>query len=189
MLLHHMCMGMYGAVVVDPAGGWPGMVDREYVLVQSEFYTKPVDPKRPEIVTTDLEAANRKDATYVAFNGKAFRHQEAPLFAKAGERVRLFVLNAGPCDTSSFHVVGTIMDRVYLDGNPANLLKGMQTVLLGSSSGAVVEMKIPEVGKYPIVDHEFADATKGAIAVLDASGGKEMAEAPAQPLECKVKAN
>lgn len=180
MLLHHMCMGMYGAVVVDPANGWPNKVDREYVLVQSEFYTKPIDAKHPDLLTTDLEKAMAKQPDYVAFNGQAFQYQANPLPAKPGERVRLYVLNAGPSDTSSFHVVGTIMDTVYLDGNPANVLRGMQTVLLGSSGAAVVELTLPEAGEYPIVDHEFADASKGAIAVLNASNGQAAApEAPA----------
>ena len=70
-----------------------------------------------------------------------------PLVVKPGERVRLYVLNVGPSNTSSFHVVGRLFDRVWLDGNPDNPLRGMQTVLLGSSSGAIVEFRIPEEGK------------------------------------------
>lgn len=170
MLLHHMVMGMYGAVIVDPAGGYPDKVDREYVLVQSELYTKPKDPKNPAIVTSDVDLALRKSPTHVVFNGKVGRHVQEPLKAKPGERVRLYVLNVGPTDTSSFHVVGTIFDKVYLDGNPANVLHGMQTVLLGSASGAVVEFKIPEAGRYPFVDHEFADASLGALGFIDATG-------------------
>jgi nitrite reductase (NO-forming) len=46
----------------------------------------------------------------------------------------------------------------------------MQTVLLGSSSSAIVEFKIPEAGKYVMVDHHFANATQGAIGLIDASG-------------------
>jgi nitrite reductase (NO-forming) len=69
-------------------------------------------------------------------------------------------------------VVGTIFDKVYLDGNPHNLLRGMQTVLLGSSNGAVVEFVVPETGKFAIVDHEFADASLGAVGFVDATDGK-----------------
>jgi nitrite reductase (NO-forming) len=76
--------------------------------------------------------------------------------------VRLYVLNAGPNGTSSFHVIGTILDRVWIDGNPVNEMRGMQTVLLGASSGAIVEFVIPEAGAYTFVDHEFADAEMGA---------------------------
>src|SRR6188768_4083140 len=43
MILEHIASGMYGAMVVEPRGGFPGKVDREYVVIQSEFYAKP-DP-------------------------------------------------------------------------------------------------------------------------------------------------
>ncbi|MNT29866.1 Copper-containing nitrite reductase precursor [compost metagenome] len=172
MLLHHMVMGMYGAVVVDPAEGWPDKADREYVVVQSEYYTKAKDPKNPNLLVADVDSAMKKTPSHVTFNGKVGRHVNEPLKAKPGERVRLYVLNVGPTDTSSFHVVGTIFDKVYLDGNPKNLLRGMQTVLLGSSNGAVVEFTIPEAGKYPMVDHEFADASMGALGFIDATDGK-----------------
>jgi nitrite reductase (NO-forming) len=76
----------------------------------------------------------------------------------------------GPSNTSSFHVVGTLFDRVWMDGNPDNQFRGMQTVLLGSSSSAIVEFKIPESGKYVMVDHHFANASQGAIGVIDATG-------------------
>jgi nitrite reductase (NO-forming) len=95
---------------------------------------------------------------------------EAPIAAKPGERVRLFVMNVGPSNTSSFHVVGTIFDRVWIDGNPDNQFRGMQTVLLGSSSGAIVEFMIPEAGSYVMVDHHFANASQGAIGIIAAGG-------------------
>ena len=85
-------------------------------------------------------------------------------------RVRLFVLNAGPSNTSSFHVVGTIFDRVWMDGNPDNPFRGMQSVLLGSSSGAIVEFMIPEAGSYVMVDHHFANAAQGAVGIIAAGG-------------------
>ena len=39
-VLQHMSMGQYGAVVVSPRDGFPtdDVVDREYVIIQSEFY-------------------------------------------------------------------------------------------------------------------------------------------------------
>jgi len=79
------------------------------------------------------------------------------------------VLNVGPSKTSSFHVVGTIFDRVWMDGNPDNQLRGMQTVLLGSSNSAIVEFLIPEDGSYIMVDHHFANASQGAIGLVSTS--------------------
>jgi nitrite reductase (NO-forming) len=77
--------------------------------------------------------------------------------------VRLHVHNVGPNDQSSTHVIGAIFDRVFYEGNPRNDWRGLQTVVLGASSGAVLEFVAPEEGDYVIVDHEFADAQKGAI--------------------------
>lgn len=170
MVLYHLSSGMYGMVIVDPAGGYPTRADREYALVQSEFYLMD-KPGEDGAFDTDIDKSAAKRPTQVVFNGRVNRHLEKePLKAKPGERVRLYVLNAGPNDTSSFHVIGTIFDRVWIDGNPANEMRGMQTILLGASSAAIVEFVIPEKGKYVFVDHEFADATMGAMGVIDASG-------------------
>ena len=165
MILHHMISGMYGMVIVDPKEGYGTKVDREYAIVQSEFYVQKMADGNYAI---DLQAALNKQPSYVTFNGVASQYVKTPLISKAGERVRLYVLNVGPNDTSSFHVVGTILDKVWLDGNPTNELHGMQTVLLGSSSAAVAEFVIPEKGTYIMVDHEFADVEHGAVGLIKA---------------------
>jgi nitrite reductase (NO-forming) len=172
MVLEHIASGMYGAVVVEPRGGYPTVVDREYVIVQSEFYVK-LDPENR---TDDgaplyvLDGDRLRDArpTHTVFNGEHNGMVRSPLPAEVGERVRLYVLNAGPSRTSSFHVVGTIFDRVWFEGNPDNQFRGMQTVLLGSSSSAIVEFLIPETGAYVMVDHHFANASQGAIGLIQA---------------------
>lgn len=172
MVLEHIASGMYGMMIVEPRGGYPTKVDREYAVVQSEFYTRPDPDKRKvdgqPLYVLDLARVRSKAPTYTVFNGRYNGMVENPLQAKPGERVRLFVMNVGPSNTSSFHVVGTIFDRVWMDGNPDNQLRGMQTVLLGSSSGAIVEFYIPEAGNYAMVDHHFANASQGAIGVIAA---------------------
>ena len=135
MILEHIASGMYGAVVVEPRAGYPTKVDREYVIVQSEFYAK-LDPERRKadgVPLHVLDGARLRSAqpTYTLFNGVHNGMVKQPLAAKAGERVRVYVLNVGPSKTSSFHVVGTIFDRVWMEGNPDNQFRGMQTVLLG----------------------------------------------------------
>jgi nitrite reductase (NO-forming) len=172
MVLEHIASGMYGMMIVEPRGGYPTKADREYAVVQSEFYTKP-DPEKRKVdgqplYVLDLERVRAKAPTYTVFNGRYNGLVENPLQAKPMERVRLFVLNVGPSNTSSFHVVGTIFDRVWIDGNPENQFRGMQTVLLGSSSGAIVEFTVPEAGNYAMVDHHFANASQGAIGVIAA---------------------
>jgi nitrite reductase (NO-forming) len=180
MILEHIASGMYGAVVVEPREGYPTKVDREYVVIQSEFYAKPDPGKRKEggVPLYVLDSQRLRDArpSHTVFNGTHNGMVKKPLAAKPGERVRLFVLNVGPSRTSSFHVVGTIFDRVWFEGNPENQFKGMQTVLLGSSNSAIIEFVIPEKGSYIMVDHHFANASQGAIGLIDAGGKAEEQE-------------
>src|SRR6188508_1056851 len=172
MVLEHIASGMYGMMIVEPRDGYPTKVDREYAVIQSEFYTKP-DPQKRKVdgqplYVLDGDRVRSKAPTYTVFNGRYNGMVDKPLQAKPGERVRLFVMNVGPSNTSSFHVVGTIFDRVWMDGNPDNQFRGMQTVLLGSSGGAIVEFMIPEAGSYVMVDHHFANASQGAIGIIAA---------------------
>jgi nitrite reductase (NO-forming) len=177
MVLEHIASGMYGMMIVEPRDGYPTKADREYAVIQSEFYTRPDPDKRKidgaPLYVLDAARVRAKAPTYTVFNGRYNGFVDKPLPAKPGERVRLFVLNVGPSNTSSFHVVGTIFDRVWWDGNPDNQFRGMQTVLLGSSSGAIVEFVVPEAGKYIMVDHHFANASQGAVGIIDAGGAAE----------------
>ena len=180
MILEHIASGMYGAVVVDPRDGYPTKADREYVIVQSEFYTKR-DPDRRQadgvpLHVLDGDRLRSAQPTYTLFNGVHNGMVQRPLAAKAGERVRLYVLNVGPSKTSSFHVVGTIFDRVWMEGNPHNQFRGMQTVLLGSSNSAIVEFAIPEDGAYIMVDHHFANASQGAIGLISTAAKQAEAD-------------
>ncbi|MCL4812295.1 MAG: multicopper oxidase domain-containing protein [Vicinamibacteraceae bacterium] len=162
-VLQHVAMGQYGVVVVSPRNGYPtdGLVDREYVVVQSEFY---LTEGEDGLYALDFERAARKDPSHVIFNGHLLALTTHPLTADAGERVRLYLHNVGPNDQASHHVIGTVLDRVYYEGNPGNDWRGLQTVVLGASNGAVVEFIAPEEGDYILLDHELADAQKGAIA-------------------------
>jgi len=182
MILEHIASGMYGAVIVEPKGGYPTQVDREYVVVQSEFYVKPDPGKRKAggapLYVLDTERLRASQPTHTVFNGVHNGMVKTPLAAKPGERVRIHVLNVGPSKTSSFHIVGTIFDRVWFEGNPDNQFRGMQTVLLGSSNSASVEFMIPEEGSYIMVDHHFANASQGAIGLISTT-----AAAPQQDLE------
>src|SRR5437870_7691555 len=201
--LEHIASSMYVMIIVEPRNGFPTKADHEYAVIQSEFYTK-LDPQKRKIdgqplYVLDGERVRSKAPTYTVFNGRYNGFVDKPLQAKPGERVRLFVLNVGPSNTSSFHVVGTIFDRVWWDGNPDNQFRGMQTALLGSSSSAIVEFMIPEAGSYVMVDHHFANASQGAIGLLAANGKPEegasgsehhnipATSAPADPIAVKGK--
>lgn len=172
MVLEHIASGMYGMIIVEPRDGYPTRVDREYAIVQSEFYTR-VDPQGRNsegqpLYVLDTDRMRASQPTYTVFNGRYNGMVDEPLAAEPGERVRLYVLNVGPSRTSSFHVVGTILDRVWIEGNPDNQFRGMQTVLLGSSNSAIVEFIVPEDGNYIMVDHQFANASQGAVGLIRA---------------------
>jgi len=159
--IYHMVNGMYGAIIVDPANGWTPA--QEYVLVQSEFYTTQLPDGTYSVDPSKLTSGI---PDYVVFNGYANQYKTSPIVAKAGERIRIFIVNAGPTLFSAFHVIGAIFSDAYVDGNPANHMVGNQTVTVPPGGGMVVELTIPQAGLYPFVTHSFADVGKGAIGVL-----------------------
>ena len=167
-VLLHLMQGMYLPIIVDPKNGWPGHVDKEFVVVQSEFYVQGGDSALPG--QADWRHALDREASYVVFNGRAFQYQEHPLQVDVGDRVRLFVVNAGPSFTSDFHIVGTVFDKVYPDGDPAHALASVQTWGIPAGGGAVFETTFGKdesgEGTYAFVTHSFADAAKGAVGLI-----------------------
>jgi nitrite reductase (NO-forming) len=161
-VLMHISNGMYGAVIVDPEGGWPDGNMLSYVLVQSEFYTRAV-PGQPGVYQGDMQKARASMADLVEFNGFAMQYLDKPLAISVNNPVRLFVINAGPSHFSAFHVIGTVMDTTYTGGNPANVLHGLQTVAIAPGDGAVTEFMARQAGHYPFVTHSFGDADLGAM--------------------------
>ncbi len=154
-----MIYGMVGMVIVEPKGGFEGKAAHEFALIQNEYYLK----KEGDVYLPDTASALLKQPTFVTFNGKVAQYVVHPLQVKAGERIRLYVMNVGPNNATNFHIIGTILDKVWLDGNPKNQLTGMQSVYLGPASSAIIEFVLPEKGRYTFVDHSFADAEKGAV--------------------------
>ena len=173
----HMMQGMYFAIIVDPRDGWGTKADKEIVLVQSEFYTK-ADTKGQ--LGPDWTAAMAKNASHVVFNGRSFQYKDAPITVDEGDRVRIFVVNAGPTFRSDFHIVGAIFDRVYPDGVPGNVLERVQTYTVPAGGGAVFETVFEKgasaEGLYPFVTHSFADAEKGAVGIIQVGTPKHFAK-------------
>jgi nitrite reductase (NO-forming) len=170
----HIAAGMHGAVVIEPADLPP--VDRSYLLVQSEVYLDgPGTGEDVREVDAEAVAAERPDA--VVFNGVASQYDQEPLEARVGERIRFWVLDAGPNRPTSFHVVGGQFDTVYSEG--AWLLGepglprgdgGSQVLALAPAQGGFVELVFPEEGSYPFVSHLMVDAERGAHGVVRVTG-------------------
>lgn len=166
-VLAHISNGMYGAIIVDPPGGW-GSPAQEFVFVQSEFYPS-LYPGTKDEYYGDMQKMKAGVPQVVTFNGVAFRYKTNPLPIKVGELVRVFVVDAGPSHFSAFHVIGTLLRTAYVDANPENKLVGIQTIAIPPGGGAMAEFQVLQAGTYPFVTHSFGDADDGAIGVFAAT--------------------
>ena len=163
----HLAAGMHGAVIIDPPG--LSQVDHEFVLIQSEIYLG------PEGGSTDEAKVAAKTPDLMAFNGMAFQYKYRPLQVGVGQRVRFWLMDAGPSLPCTFHVVGGQFDQVFYEGawtlgGPdqigARWSGGSQALNLGPCQGGFVEFVPPQAGHYTFVTHAFADMEKGAVGVL-----------------------
>jgi copper-containing nitrite reductase len=165
-VLEHISNGMFGAIIVNPQTPLPAATGGEYVVVENEWYmtSQPgIDGHYSGNLTKMLAAT----PDYVTFNGTAFQFQKSPLPVLPNQLVRLFILNVGPNLWEAFHVIGAIMDTVYIDGNPANVEHGQQTLNIPPSGGAIVDMYFPDAGgENPFVNHAFAYASVGATGIF-----------------------
>lgn len=163
-VLLHIGAGMYGAMIVDPKEGWPPA--QELVFVQSEFYFERSDEpvKVPSMNTMMLNSF----MDHVVFNGHASQYVDTPIPIRVGEPVRIFLVNAGPNVWTSFHVVGAIFDRAYVNAHPKNEFVGLQSISVGPGDGACVEFTGEEPGEYVGDNHAFGHAAHRAIALLHA---------------------
>ncbi len=166
----HIANGMYGLILVEPEGGLP-KVDREYYVVQSEFYTEG-NYGEPGLQPYSHQKALDENPPYVVFNGEVGAISgEKALKANVGEKVRLFVGNGGPNLVSSFHVIGEILDRVYPQGATTPILENVQTTLVPAGGSVIVEFEVEVPGKYLLVDHSiFRAFDKGALGELVVTG-------------------
>lgn len=165
----HVANGMYGLILVEPEGGLPP-VDREYYVMQGDFYTVGKYREKGE-QPFDMQKAIEENATYVLFNGsEGALVGDNAITANVGETVRLYVGNGGPNLVSSFHVIGEIFDTVYPEGG-STLNHDVQTTLIPAGGAAIVEFTIEAPGTYILVDHSiFRAFNKGALGMLKVEG-------------------
>ena len=174
----HIVHGMYGGILVDPARPLPP-VDREFYIVQSEYYTTSTDEG---LVETDRAAITDENPTMVVFNGaKGAIAGDNTLRMNVGERARIYFVNAGLNLDSNFHPIGSHWDTVYQEAALLNApLRGSQTTLVPAGGGTVVEL----IGQVPqtvvLVDHALSRTfDKGALGtiVIEGSPNPEIFEA------------
>ena len=159
---------MYGGILVEPVGGLK-KVDKEFYVVQSEFYTKP--GKKGETLEFSFENGLAEHPSHVVFNGNAHSLVKNPLKAKVGDTIRMFYINAGPNHVASWHIIGEIFDRVYPEGSLTTApLEGLQTTVVPSGGSSMAEFKVEVPGVYLNVDHSIFRIAKGAVGLLKVDG-------------------
>ena len=160
-VLMHIGSGMVGAIIVDPPTPLPAA--KEFVLVQTEFYLEePQNGIRPFDYSKML--ATLPD--FVAFNGRPGQYQAEPIVVNRGDRVRFFVVDAGPTVPCAFHIVGEQFETVYLGAPPGSAITGVQTFNVPAGGGMIFELVADVPGEFPFVNHGFGHGQKGAIGIL-----------------------
>ena len=165
----HIANGMYGLILVEPKEGLP-KVDKEFYIVQGDFYTKGKKGAQG-LQPFDMDKAIAEQPEYVVFNGHVGSIAgDNALKAKTGETVRLYVGNGGPNLVSSFHVIGEIFDKVYVEGGKL-INENVQSTIVPAGGAAIVEFKVDIPGSYTLVDHSiFRAFNKGALGQLKVEG-------------------
>ena len=167
----HIANGMYGLILVEPKEGLP-KVDKEFYIVQGDFYTKGKKGAQG-LQPFDMDKAIAEQPEYVVFNGHVGSIAgDNALKAKTGETVRMYVGNGGPNLVSSFHVIGEIFDKVYVEGGKL-INENVQSTIIPAGGSAMVEFKVDVPGSYTLVDHSiFRAFNKGALGQLKVEGAE-----------------
>lgn len=168
----HIANGMYGLILVEPEGGLTA-VNREYYIMQSEFYTGG-DYGEKGFQSFSMEKALDENPDYVVFNGSVGSMiGDKSLKANVGEKIRLFIGNGGPNLVSSFHVIGEIFDVVYQEGGTIPTQHNVQTTLIPAGGSAMVEFEVDVPGEFILVDHSiFRAFNKGALGKIAVAGNE-----------------
>lgn len=169
----HIMNGMYGLMLIQPEYDTLPPVDREYYVMQSEFYHEPLDnTDGNSIVEPSYPRGLDEMADVVVFNGKeSSLTTDSPLQAKTGEHVRVYFGNAGPNLTSSFHIIGAIFEKVWRDSDlmspPGRFI---QTISVPPGGSSVVDVHPVVPGTYTLVDHAIFRLDKGCVGYLNVTG-------------------
>lgn len=186
----HIANGMYGLILVEPEEGMP-KVDKEYYVMQSEFYIEE-PPEGSNVAPVAYDKGLLEDAQVCVFNGREGSLTDKPLKSNVGDVVRIYFGNGGPNLISSFHVIGTIFDKVYREGDiisPPS--RGIQTTLVPPGGSCVVEFRTDVPGNLTLVDHALFRLDKGCVGFLTVTGENDKSlyystEKPRACPDCKL---
>ena len=160
-VLMHIGSGMFGTIIVSPREPLPPAKD--FVLVQNEFY---LADAANGVRASDYQKMLNTLPDIVCFNGRPNQYVKEPIRVKVGDRVRFWVVSAGPSHPCNFHVVGEQFDTAYMGAPPGNAVRGVQIFTVPPGGGMVCELLCDVPGEFPFVNHGFGHGQKGAIGIL-----------------------
>jgi len=137
------------------------------VLVQNEYYLADL---ANGVRASDYPKMLNMLPDIVCFNGRPNQYVKEPIKVKLGDRVRFWLVSAGPSHPCNFHVVGEQFDTVYLGSPPGGAIRGVQTFGVPPGGGMIFELVCDVAGEFPFVNHGFGHGQKGAIGFLDVEG-------------------
>jgi nitrite reductase (NO-forming) len=179
----HIANGMYGGIVVHPTNEKPA---KEFYVVFGEIYntkdqglfkavngTGSFDIAKFASDQSDLELTNGMAFKYAPAIGQVVKlelNKNAEVFkVKPGELTRWYIVNAGPNDFLSFHIIGgiiTVRDG-SVGGDFGTVDQNDETWTIPPGSASVIESVFPSPGLYVGVTHSLVGVVKGgAFAVL-----------------------
>ncbi|NOQ17022.1 MAG: nitrite reductase, copper-containing [Methyloprofundus sp.] len=168
----HIANGMYGLILVEPPQGL-AKVDHEFYIMQGELYTHGRIGKKG-FQAFDSQKMIDERPEYIIFNGRTGALVgDGKLNAKVGEKIRLFIGNAGVAKISSFHIIGEIFDSIYPEASLNSPINNIQTTLIPAGGASVVEFQVDYPGNYVLVDHALTRVDRGAWGVLNVTGKKD----------------
>ena len=167
----HIANGMYGAIVVDPADGPLPQPTGSTCSSRASGTSSSARPEEP--ASLDMAKAHQMAPDWVTWNGYAGQYVKHPLTAKPGETVRFWVVDAGPCFDTDFHVVGTLLNRAWVDADMTQYLRNVQTATVPAGGGGVFDVKIDQPGLYPFVSHSFASVDRARSACSTSATSQE----------------
>ena len=140
-LARHIAKGLYGAFIIDPQEGRPP-VDRELVMVMSGF---------------DVDFDDGND--FYAVNAIPFHYQQHPIQIKAGEKVRVYLVNILEFDLiNSFHLHANFF-HYYPTGTSLTASEFTDTIMQTQAQRGILEFSYKYPGLYMFHAHntEFAE--------------------------------
>src|SRR5690625_7834325 len=103
----HVANGMYGLILIEPHDGLPE-VDREFYVLQSEFYTEGPYGERG-LQPFSMEKAIQEIPDYVVFNGSVNAMMgDSAIVGEAGVKMGLVGGNGGPDLAADRRLIGGI---------------------------------------------------------------------------------